>query len=55
MHRLEDNFKMGLKEIRLRDVDWVHLAQDGAVVVVGSCVLPNELSGSIKVENFLSS
>jgi hypothetical protein len=27
-HRLEDNIKMDLREIRFGGVDWIHLAQD---------------------------
>jgi hypothetical protein len=26
--RWKDNFRMGLREIWLEDVDWIHLAQD---------------------------
>jgi hypothetical protein len=27
--RLEDNIRMGVREIGLEGVDWIHLAQDG--------------------------
>jgi hypothetical protein len=27
-HRWDDNIKMGLREIRFGNVDWIHLAQD---------------------------
>jgi hypothetical protein len=28
IHRLEENTKMGLKEMGWEDMDWIHLAQD---------------------------
>jgi hypothetical protein len=28
-YRWEDNVKMDLKEVGLKDVDWIHVVQDG--------------------------
>jgi hypothetical protein len=50
---LEDNIKMGHKEIGCEYVDWIHVAADKGPGP-GSCEHGNELSGSIKCRDLLS-
>jgi hypothetical protein len=47
-YRGENNFKIGLKEIGCKDIDWIYLLQ---VIVQwpGPCVNKNELLCSIKI------
>jgi hypothetical protein len=45
--RWEDNIKMDLREIVVDGANWIHLAQDG-VLMVGFCEHGDEPSGSIK-------
>jgi len=43
----EHNIKLNLTEVKCKDVDWIHLAQDSA-----QCKHSNESSGFIKGKNF---
>jgi hypothetical protein len=49
-NRWECNIKMDLREVRLRGIDWIGLAQGH---VAGCCELGNEPSGSIKCREFI--
>jgi hypothetical protein len=51
--RWEDNIKMDLQEVGCEGMDWIDLAQDRDRW--GTCGYGNELWGSIKAGNFLTS
>jgi hypothetical protein len=48
--RWEDNIKMDLREIRIDEANWIHLAQDKV-----HCKHSNKPSGSIRKQDFLTS